>query len=53
MAKFVTKNRNSSQNSLISSQKYTTPIFGGTFAMFENEKLILTKLRYNENFRNW
>lgn len=43
MAYFVTKIRNSSQNSLISSQKYTTPIFGGTFAMFENEKLIINK----------
>ena len=37
MTKFVTKTRNSSQNTLISSQKYTSPFFGGTFAMFENE----------------
>ena len=43
MAKFVTKTRNSSQNTPISSQKYTTPIFEGTFAMFENEKLIINK----------
>lgn len=44
MAKFVTKTRNSSQNTLISSQKYTNPFFGGTFAMFENEKLIINKI---------
>jgi hypothetical protein len=40
---FVTKTKILSQNDMISSQKYTTPIFGATFAMFENEKLIINK----------
>ncbi len=34
MAYFVTKNQNSSQKALISSQKFTKWFFGGTFAMF-------------------